>query len=238
MAHIIRFDEGHRFDSGLRYGQLVPDSVPKKGVKIMADIIPRARALYRAWLVNLSAGVGSRGASFGLTAGQITAIQNTIAAQIALIDAVEAANSALQGAQEAEKTGRTTTDAILREEIADWKRAAGWTAETEAELRVKSSPSDFDPNTYKPEFTLRIVGGEIRIDWKKKGAHGIKVYSRLRGATAWNFESFDMTSPYIDGNPHAQPNVPEVREYMLRGVIDDVEIGLDSDIQSITWAGN
>jgi hypothetical protein len=35
-----------------------------------------------------------------------------------------------------------------------------------------------------------------------------------------------------------QPGVPEVREYMLRGVIDDVEIGLDSDIQSITWGGN
>ena len=32
----------------------------------------------------------------------------------------------------------------------------------------------------------------------------------------------------------AQPGMPERRESMLRGVIDDVEIGLDSDIQSIT----
>lgn len=36
----------------------------------------------------------------------------------------------------------------------------------------------------------------------------------------------------------AQASVPEVREYVLRGVIADVEIGLDSDIMSITWGGN
>jgi hypothetical protein len=238
MAHIIRFDEGHRYDSGLRYGQLVPDSVPKKGVKIMADIIPRRRADYRAWLVNLKAGVAARGASFGLSAAQITALGITIQTQIDLIDAVEAADSALQGAQEAEKTGRTTTDSVLREEIGDWKRATGWTAETEAELRVKSPPNDFDPNTYKPEFTVKILGGEIRIDFKKRGVDGMHVYCRLKGQTSWTFLALDTSSPYIDGNSLAQPNVPEVREYMLRGVIDDVEIGLDSDIQSVTWAGN
>ncbi len=47
----------------------------------------------------------------------------------------------------------------------------------------------------------------------------------------------DTYSPYIDGRPLAQANVPETREYMLRGIMQDVEIGLDSDIQSITWAG-
>ena len=46
-----------------------------------------------------------------------------------------------------------------------------------------------------------------------------------------------MSSPYIDGRPLAQANVPETREYMLRGVVTDVEIGLDSDIQSITCGG-
>jgi hypothetical protein len=31
--------------------------------------------------------------------------------------------------------------------------------------------------------------------------------------------------------------VPEVREYMGRGVIDDVEISIESDIVSITHGG-
>ncbi len=47
-----------------------------------------------------------------------------------------------------------------------------------------------------------------------------------------------ICSLYIDGNPLFQAGVPEVREYMLRGVIADEEIGLDSDIQSIAWGGN
>ena len=47
----------------------------------------------------------------------------------------------------------------------------------------------------------------------------------------------DTSSPYIDGRPLAQAAVAETREYMLRGVLTDVEIGLDSDIQSITWGG-
>jgi hypothetical protein len=32
----------------------------------------------------------------------------------------------------------------------------------------------------------------------------------------------------------ANPAVPEVREYLARGVLDDVEIGLPSDIMTIT----
>ena len=35
----------------------------------------------------------------------------------------------------------------------------------------------------------------------------------------------------------ANPAVPEVREYMARGVVDDVEIGLDSDIIEVVFAG-
>lgn len=47
----------------------------------------------------------------------------------------------------------------------------------------------------------------------------------------------DTSSPYIDGRPLAVANAPEVREYMLRGVVTDAEIGLDSDILNITWSG-
>ncbi len=43
--------------------------------------------------------------------------------------------------------------------------------------------------------------------------------------------------PYVDTAPLAVANVPEVREYMGRGVINDVEIGLDSDIASLTFGG-
>jgi hypothetical protein len=70
------------------------------------------------------------------------------------------------------------------------------------------------------------------------GAYGVHIYSRLAGQTVWVRIGTDTSSPYIDGRELAQPRVPETREYMLRGIdIVDREIGVDSDIQSITWAG-
>ena len=47
----------------------------------------------------------------------------------------------------------------------------------------------------------------------------------------------DTEAPYFDTKPLANPAVPEVREYMARGMVGDEEVGLDSDIASITFAG-
>ena len=41
----------------------------------------------------------------------------------------------------------------------------------------------------------------------------------------------------IDGRPLATAGVAEVREYMARGMDGDNEIGLESDIVSINFAG-
>jgi len=47
----------------------------------------------------------------------------------------------------------------------------------------------------------------------------------------------DNFPPYDDTRALANPNVPEVREYMVRPVINDVEIGLPSDIVSAVFGG-
>jgi hypothetical protein len=238
MAHIIRFDEGPQFrwDGGWYYGQLVPD-FPRKG-KSMKDFIPSNWALYRAWLLNLKNKIATLGASFGLSATDITAVQATCQAAIDKIDAYLAAQAAAAAALETLRDGKTTTDAALREELGDWKTADGWTDAIATELRAVTTKTAFDPDTFKVEYTVKIVGGEIRIDFKKKGVDGVNVYCRCRGESTWKYLARDTSSPYIDGAPLEHAGVPEVREYMLRGVIDDQEIGLDSDILSVTWAGN
>jgi hypothetical protein len=48
----------------------------------------------------------------------------------------------------------------------------------------------------------------------------------------------DPGSPKNDGRPLAAPGVPETREYMLRGLVKDDEIGLDSDVARIAWSGS
>ena len=59
----------------------------------------------------------------------------------------------------------------------------------------------------------------------------------VKGQTAWTFLGRDTVSPYIDTRPLAQPNTPETREYMARGVIADAEVGVDSDIVVLVYGG-
>ena len=238
MAHIVRYGDGYRYGE-IRYGQMVPDHPPsekRRSSMAVGDPIPHARAPYRDWLQNLNDKIAT--VTFGLAPGDITGVQGTCAAQIGRIDALTPAEATLQGLQETEANGQATTNQTLRELFADWKRMPGWNDQIAAELQAVRTVADFDPNTYKPEFKLRIVAGEIRLDWKKMGADGVAIYSRLAGQVAWTRIGTDTSSPYIDGRPLAVAGVPETREYMLRGMVKDDEIGLDSDIQRITWGGN
>jgi hypothetical protein len=201
------------------------------------DFIPQARGSYREWLINFKTVVASKGVEWGLTASDILVVTDPIDAIIASMDATIAAESALAAARQDEKTVVHEYNKMFRDLIGGWKKKVGFTAEHAQQLRVVSSRPDLDEDNYKPEFKVRIVGGEIRLDWKKKGADAVYVYARLRGVATWTRIGMDTSSPYIDGRPLAQANVPETREYMLRGVVDDEEIGLDSDVLSITWAG-
>lgn len=239
MAHIVRYDEGYCFDSGLCYGQLVPDTLQKvRRTMAAGDFIPRKRADYRDWLLNLKTRIATIGPTLGLIAGDVTAVQATCTAQIARIDALTPAETTLKGLQQTEADGRKLTDTTLRERIGDWKHLTAWTSEIAADLHAAGSASDFDPNTFKPEFKVSLIAGEIRLDWKKKGADGVGIYARLAGQTGWTRIGTDTSSPYIDGRPLAQPAVAETREYMLRGMVKDDEIGVDSDVARIAWSGN
>jgi hypothetical protein len=204
----------------------------------MADFIPANMAAYRAWLFNLKTEIANIGPTIGLTALQITAIQDTCQTQIDLIDALTAAEAAFALVTFNTRNGKATTDTELRDHIRQWKAATGWTDAMAATLAVQTSSAPFDPDTYKPAFTVKIIGGEIRIDWKRKGVQAVNVYVRLRGQTGWTKLGLDTNSPYIDGRPLAVAGAPETREYLLRGVMEDQEIGLDSDIMSVIWGGD
>lgn len=205
----------------------------------MASIyfIPQNRAEQRAWWLNLKTQIPTWGPALGLTPEDITAVIATCSAQIALIDAVVAAETAYSGALEAEKEGFALNGTAIKEEINEWKGKPAMTAEIAAALKITGEKREFDPDTYKCEFTVKIVGGEIRLDWKRKGVKSVHIYSRLAGQSQWVLLATDTSSPYIDGRELANPAVPETREYMIRGLIEDQEIGLDSDILSITWKG-
>ena len=105
------------------------------------------------------------------------------------------------------------------------------------DLQILGTTTTFDPNTFKPELSGSVVGGGVEVRFKKGQTGGVNISTRLRGQIAWTFLARDTSSPYLDNRPLGIPGTPEVREYIAYGVVDDQQIGLQSDIVSVTFAG-
>lgn len=202
------------------------------------DFVPRKRDARYAWLTNLSGNVVGEAVKFGALPADATAAKTAADALLAKMDATNAAKAALDGARIAEEVALQAQMAIIRGKARNWKTLGGWAASgSEGVLQFRGSEPAFDPLSYKPDLAGGVEGGLVRLTFTKLGVDGVNVYTRLRGQTAWRKLSYDSESPYVDTAPLAQPGVAEVREYMARGVLDDVEIGLDSDIVSIPYGG-
>jgi len=203
----------------------------------MDYILPR-RADRKEFFTNLSANIVVEGPKFGLTSLQCTDIKAVVDAILAKMDDTDTAQNALDSAHDLEQQTETANEAVLRASVRNWKTLPGYAASgSEAVLRLKGAAVVFDPNTFKPKIKATVRPGEVLISFEKGGADGVVVYSRLRGTLPWHKLAIDMNPPYNDTAPLATPNVPEVREYMARGILDDVEIGLESDIVTATFAG-
>ncbi len=243
---IIQLDTGWRLDSGILLDQPPPPQPPsvlpvmprpQKGI-IHMDFIPTKRGDLYLWWKNIHDKIEEEGPKFGLTVAQIAAIKALAAAQMALMEATDAAADVLEGARTAEKTGKATNTATIRMMIRNWKSTPGFLGSTsEGVLRVTGPESTFDPDTFKPTLSLSIVGGQIKGDFTKGECDSVNYYCRLRGTAVWTRLGSDPRSPLWDRNPLANPNVPEVREYMIIGVIDNEEVGVPSDIVSIVFGG-
>lgn len=243
---IIRLDEGWHLDAGWHLDQPapLPPALPvpvrlkrTKGIKHM-DFIPNKRAENKAWWTNLKDNATVELAKINLAAPDITAAVATATDQVAKMQATDDAEAALAAARTMEKTAMQSNEAAIRLAIRNWKTNPAYAASgIEGSLKLKGAESGFDPSTFKTVLKLSIVGGQIRVDFTKEKCDSVAVYCRLRGTQGWTKLGTDSRSPYYDTAPLANPNVPETREYMGMGVIDDVEIGLPSDIVSIVFGG-
>lgn len=202
------------------------------------DYVPPQRQKKKEFYRNLETNAEAEAVKFGGVAGDATNVKNWAKAIADKMDAADAADTAAAVARAQERTMSGTTLPLIRGQVRNWKTLTGWAASgSEAALKLKGLEAAFDPATYKPVIKVSIEAGKIKVEFQKLGADGMAVYCRLRGTATWRRIGTDSDSPYYDTGPLADPAVPEVREYMARGMVGDEEIGLDSDIVSITFAG-
>jgi hypothetical protein len=244
---IIRFDEGRRFDAGHHFDQ--PPNLPpptpapvlpvkrRTGVTTM-DYIPTKRAERYLWWKKIRDSIETEGPKFALAPADVTAAKAVATNQCLKMEATDDAETALDGARATEKSVTTTNTAAIRGYVRNWKTLSGYPASgSEGVLGLKGSESTFDPSSFKSVIKLSLDGNQIKLEFTKAGVDAVVVYSRLRGSLGWTKLGTDSASPYYDTRPLGQPGVAEVREYMVRGLLDDEEVGLDSDIGSIAFGG-
>jgi hypothetical protein len=102
------------------------------------------------------------------------------------------------------------------------------------DLGIVGDETTFDPDTLKIEIKgVKITNEGVKLEWVKGESDGTYIYSRVNGVGSFTKLAFDGSSPYIDTRPLSVPGTPETREYMTKPVLNDVEIGLPSDVVSV-----
>jgi hypothetical protein len=204
----------------------------------MPDFIPPGDDPRKTWATAFKTKIATHGATVGLTPAQVAAAQGKCDAIIGRIDDKTAKKNAWQSSVAAANSGNSADISDLRSTIAAIKTNSGYTEAIGADLGIVGPADTFDPNTYKAELKELILSapGQVTVNFgKAKGnIDGVNVYSRRQGTSEWKFLARDTEPPYIDTTPLAQAGTPEIREYRIRAVIADVEIGDYSDTQQIT----
>ena len=203
----------------------------------MADFIPSADDSKIIWLTNLRDNIDAYSATLGISAGRVTQIKAWCNDLIDEINNTTQAKNAWLAAAATKATQESASIGGLRGEIALWKPNPNMTPAIEAALKIVGTTSPFDPNTYKPKISAQVIGDHVQLKFGKGQTDGVNFYWRKQGETVWKFLSRDTNSPYNDHTPLTTPGVPEVREYIAYGVLNDVQIGLASDIASVTFGG-
>ncbi len=203
----------------------------------MADYVPTTDGGLKNWLINLKTDVPKHVTELEITPARLTNITGWCEALLTAMQTADQAKNVWLAASQAKQTQMDTSLAGLRGEIAKWKVTDGMTDAIATELQIVSGSAPFHPETYQAQITVTAFSGYVRIKFTKNGADGINLYSRLKGQIAWKFVSRDTNSPYDDHTPLAVPGQSEVREYQAFGLWGDDQIGIPSDIVSVTFAG-
>ena len=206
------------------------------------DFVPRSYANLLLWLQNLTTQITTYGtANLGMTAAEVSAANALNSALIYKIQAVLAAQTALDaaiGGYIGLAESPTAGIPAIRKVIAKGKEAPGYTIAIGEAMQAIGSEVTVDPDTYKPEMTADAMPGQVRIRGRKKGVQAMNIYRRLKGQPAWQLAAGNRTKfPFDDDAPLAVANVPETREYSVIGMIANEEVGQRSDIVEVVYGG-
>lgn len=204
------------------------------------NYIPQDEGAESIWAQNfkVEAAKPANSTAMGWDAATVTAL--TAAAQD-VVDAIaskDAARNAYLAAVAAQDARLALGLGKIRPAVASGKKEATYTDAIGQALGVIGPEVTFDQGTYQAELRgVKALGGgvvEVRFGKARGQVQAVRVRMRRGGQAAFTTVGTAMRSPWVDHTPLAQPGVPEVRDYEVVAVINDVEVGLPSQIVQVT----
>ena len=192
----------------------------------------------RAWLVSFKASIATLGGAVGVTANEISQFNSYCDAAINAIDNAVTKENAYDSARADRQTLTNTLMDFLRPIVRRIKTSATYTPTIGETLDIIGESVVIDPATVKPSLTVMVQPGGVRARIKRNGAESVNLYMRRTGQPNWNLVCRVERSTCEDTTPLANPALPEVREYRVVAVINDIEVGIQSDPKQVIFAGS
>jgi hypothetical protein len=152
------------------------------------------------------------------------------------IDAVAVAKAALASAVANQKSGSKTGLILVRADVKLMKADPGYTPAGGEAIQVIDSHDSPDYPHYVPEIGGEAFPGYVRIIGLMNGLEALNIYRRVKGTAPWGTAIATVTHPKFDD--HSLPvGVAAVYEYMIIGVMDDIEVTKESLVQPVNYGG-
>jgi hypothetical protein len=202
----------------------------------MADYVPTRDGDLVIWLNNLGKKLPDHAKALNLSPAQLKEVAGRIDALTSAVAKNEQKRAEYKAAVRGTEALKAEQVPALRALVRLIKAQPGYTASIGADLSLISGGRDTLAalQAQQPSLSLQARAEGVKLSFRKGPADGVNVYARLAGEASWTFLGRDTRSPYLDRRPLQKPGVPEVREYQIRAVRRDEEIGPPSQIASIT----
>ena len=203
----------------------------------MNDFIPSSDKDLVVWATNLRDNLEEKGAALGLTPAEIEEAKAWCDGIIKSVTLYEKSKANYESASNLKKQQLKEGLSKARKFAKDVKRKNSYTTAIGSGLGIVGTETVFNPSDYKPEITVKAFPGYVKISFVKKGVEGINLYTRKKGEAGWQKLNYFAHSPAKDTRGLETENQAEIREYMAIGVKKDQEIGNESKIVSVAFAG-
>jgi len=187
----------------------------------------------RAWALKYKGAIALEGATLGMLPADIIAEQKQCDTIIASIDVADAEAVVAKQKNQDRDTTIVTEMGTLRPKIKTHKAYTGYTPAIGEALSVIGTGIVVDPLTVKTIVKLAKIPLGVDIKFDLEHCEGGDVYCK-RGAEAGFTFLKSITHPHsIDTRPNAGGAASEQRQYYVILLINDIEVGIPSDIVTI-----